>query len=96
VDPNVVISVDDARVRLVANLGDAATRNALDADFGTLGTALLDNRLTDARTALADIYARLATLRVPGDGGALIDPPDVAAIRLELIPTTTALGVVAQ
>ncbi|HVZ77751.1 MAG TPA: hypothetical protein VG818_07215 [Gemmatimonadaceae bacterium] len=93
---NVVVAVDDARMRLVANLPDADARTALDADFSTLDKALLDNRVADARTALATIYSRLASMRVAGSGGTLVDTPDAAAIRLDLVPTATALGVVAQ
>lgn len=93
VDPAVYASLDDAELRLVPVIGDAATQSALAGDLRALAQALRDGRTSDARAALADVYVQIAPFRITGAADGMMDPPDVAALRLELVPAANALGV---
>lgn len=93
VDPLVYASLDDATLRLAPVIGDAATQSALAAHLRALSQALRDGRASDARAALANVYVQLAPFRITRPDGAAMDPPDVAALRLELVPAENALGV---
>jgi hypothetical protein len=93
VDPTVYASLDDATLRLVPAIGNGATQRALTSALHALSQALKDGRTSDARAALADVYVQLAPLHVTQPDGTKVDLPDVAALRLELVPAANALGV---
>lgn len=96
IDQSVYASLDDASARLVSGIGDAATQRALTDLLHELTQALREGRTSDARAQLAQVYARLTPLRVALPDGTQIDPPDVAALRLGLVPAANALGVRTQ
>lgn len=89
----VFASIDDARLRLVDQIGDAATQRRLNQALNSLNVGLAEGRASDARIALAQVYALIAPFRTIDPDGTPIDPPDVAALRLELVPASNALGV---
>jgi hypothetical protein len=93
VSPVVLSSIDDARLRLVPQIGDAATQRTLTSALSALNAALADRRDADARIQLAYVYAEIAPFRSRTASGIPVDPPDVAALRLELIPAANTLGV---
>jgi hypothetical protein len=93
VDPTVYASLDDATRRLAPVIGDEATQDAIASDLRALSQALRDGSASDARAALAHVYVQLAPFRVTRPDGTTMDPPDVAALRLELVPAANALGV---
>lgn len=96
VDPIVYSALDDATLRLVPNIGGSETQETLSNAIASLAQALKDGRSSDARADLANVYTVLAPLGVAQPGGTAIDPPDVAALRLDLLPAVNALGVLAQ
>lgn len=89
----VLSSIDDARLRLVPQIGDAATQRTLRAALSSLNDALVERRDADARRNLAQVYAAIAPFRTTSPDGTPVDPPDVSALRLELIPAANTLGV---
>lgn len=93
VDAVVFEAIDDASQRIVVALDDADARQALLVSLTKLRESLKANRTADARTNLAAIYVRLDGMRVRGPGDVAVDLPDVAALRLALVPVTNALGV---
>lgn len=93
VDTTVYSSLGDAMGRLAPSL---AAGTALDHALHSLDGALRAGRDADARTYLADVYAQLVPLRVTLADGTKADLPDASALRLELIPVASALGVQAQ
>ena len=93
VDPVVFSSIDDARLRLVPQIGDAATQRKLTGALNALNEGLRNGREADARVSLAQVYAAIAPFRTKTPDGAPVDPPDVSALRLELVPAAIALGV---
>jgi hypothetical protein len=93
VGPVVLSSIDDARLRLVPQIGDAATQRKLAAALSSLNAALAERRDSDARLDLARVYAAIAPFRTTAPDGTPVDPPDVSALRLELLPAANALGV---
>lgn len=96
VGPLVFAALDDARERLVPTLDDAAARETLASALSTLRASLQANRSVEARTRLAMAYVQLDRLRVVIPGTAPLDLPDLAAIRLALVPVSNALGVTAS
>jgi hypothetical protein len=96
VDSTVYASLDDARLRLAPVIGSSAVHVALGSALRELSLALEQRQASDARTALADVYVQLAPFRVTGPDGTTVDPPDVAALRLDLVPAANALGVQIQ
>jgi hypothetical protein len=96
VDPTVYTSLNDAKARLAPTVGNAATQRALADALDALSQALEDGRTSDARAALAEVYEHLAPLRVTRADGTRVDLPDVAALRLDLVPAANTLGVQIQ
>jgi hypothetical protein len=92
VDPIVFAVVADARERLVPMLDDAAARRTLTSTFQSLDQALHANQSGVARARLGELYGQLDRVRMVVDGVSF-DLPDVAAIRLALVPVANALGV---
>jgi len=92
-DPSVLGALDDARERLVPALDDAATRTSLDGVLLQLEQQLKASRTADARVRLALAYAQLDQARIALPGNDPMDLPDIAAIRLALVPVANALGV---
>ena len=74
-------------------IGDAATQRTLRAALSSLNDALVERRDADARRNLAQVYAAIAPFRTTSPDGTPVDPPDVSALRLELIPAANTLGV---
>lgn len=93
VDAVVFAAIDDARERIVLALDDAADRQTLSRALDGLYESLKANRTADARLLLSGIYARLDRMRIQAPGSDPVDLPDVAALRLALVPVTNALGV---
>jgi hypothetical protein len=93
VDPMVFAALDDARERLLPGIDGAADRASLGALLGELREGLRANRSTDARMRLALLYLRLDAMRVTLAGSDPVDLPDIAALRLALVPAANALGV---
>ena len=96
VDPTVYASLYDATLRLVPAIGNASAQDALTSALRALSEALQDGRTGDARTALAAVYVQLAPFRTTEVDGTRVDPPDVAALRLALVPAANTLGVQIQ
>jgi hypothetical protein len=96
VDPVVLAAIADASERLLPGIDDVAVRGALDGALRSLSQALQSNRSPDARGRLVEIYIQLDKLRIPVEGTGSVDLPDVAAIRLALVPVGNALGVQAR
>lgn len=94
IDPEVYAALDDAVLRLVPTITGAATPQAsLAGSLQALSHALKARRAADARIALADVYVQLAPFRVTRGDGTEVDPPDVSAVRLALVPAANALAV---
>lgn len=96
VGPLVFAALDDARERLVPSLDDAAARETLASALSALRASLQANRSVEARTRLAMALVHLDRLRVVIPGTSPLDLPDLAAIRLALVPVSNALGVTAS
>lgn len=97
VDPIVLVSLEDARLRLAPSIEHTSSQqSALASSLNLLAQALENGNATDARLALADVYEQAARFRITRDDGVTIDPPDVAALRLALVPAANALGVQAR
>ena len=93
VDPAVIAAVDDARERLAPTLDDAGARVTLTGALQALQQKLEANRSAEARVRLSMVFVELDRLRVTFPGEAPVDLPDMAAIRLAMVPVANALGV---
>ena len=96
VDPTVYSALNDARLRLAPAIGTATTQAAIEGALHEISIALENGRTSDARAALARVYVELEPYRITLSDGTKIDPPDVAALRLGLVPAANTLGVHAQ
>ena len=93
VDPVVYASLDDAAQRLAPLIGMTSTQQALAASLHAVSQALREGRTSDARASLARVYQLIAPFRVTRSDGTKADLPDVAALRLDLVPAANTLGV---
>jgi hypothetical protein len=96
IDASVYASLGDATSRLAPTVSDPAARADLMSALQALTDDLDRGRDADARTALAQVYAELLPLRVTLGSGVTGYPPDLAALRLDLVPVANALGVQTQ
>lgn len=92
----VFVSLNDAETRLVPTLGQPAAQHSIIAAIDALSRALQENRYADARASLAQVYELIAPFRTTQSDGTGVDTPDVAAIRLDLVPAANTLGVQAR
>lgn len=94
VAPEVFVSLTDAASRLVPSLNASpAQRQSIVGAINALSRALEQNRYADARASLAQVYELIAPFRTRQTDGTEVDTPDVAAIRLDLVPAANTLGV---
>jgi hypothetical protein len=92
--PEVFASLTDAASRLVPSLGaPASQQQPIVGAINALARALQQNRYADARASLAQVYELIAPFRIRQSDGTEVDTPDVAAIRLDLVPAANTLGV---
>ena len=96
IDASVYAALSDATGRLAPTVSDPAARATLTAALNSLSQDLDGGRDADARTALAQVYAAMVPLRVTLGNGVTGYPPDLAALRLDLVPVANALGVQTQ
>jgi hypothetical protein len=96
VSPLVFAAVADAIERLVPMLDASAGRTALVRGLAALQAELQANRSAPARARLAEVYVELDRMRITVEGLGAVDLPDVAAIRLAMVPVANALGVKAS
>ncbi|HEX3159797.1 MAG TPA: hypothetical protein VHQ45_14855 [Gemmatimonadaceae bacterium] len=100
--PIVIQPLEDAVERLVPTVSDPRMRNELGQLLGTLRRDLIAGRLPAARIGLAHAYEWIERTspslddgRVPV-GSPALDPADLVAIRLALVPAAGALGASAR
>lgn len=94
--PEVFISLNDAATRLVPSLGAPSAQQAIIGALNAVSRALEENRYADARASLAQVYELIAPFRTKNSDGTAVDTPDVAAIRLDLVPAANTLGIQIQ
>jgi len=93
----VIAPLEDAAARIVPHMMDARARTDLGLALDLLRRELLAGRLSTARIALARAYDAVdmadARLDTSADVAVVLDLADISAIRLALVPASTALGV---
>lgn len=94
--PEVFISLNDAATRLVPSLGAPSAQQSIIGALNAVSRALEENRYADARASLAQVYELIAPFRTKKSDGTEVDTPDVAAIRLDLVPAANTLGIQIQ
>lgn len=94
--PEVFISLNDAATRLVPSLGAPSAQQSIIGALNDVSRALEENRYADARASMAQVYELIAPFRTKNSNGTEVDPPDVAAIRLDLVPAANTLGIQIQ
>jgi hypothetical protein len=93
-DTVVLIAIDDAASRLTPGIQDVTARATVASLLGKLSADLAASRIADARTHLALVYDEIDLMETAA--GIRGDLPDLAAIRLGLVPTANSLGVSAR
>lgn len=96
IDASVYAALTDATGRLAPTVSDPSARATLTSALNALSQDLDSGRDADARTALAQVYAAMVPLRVTLGNGVTGYPPDLAALRLDLVPIANTLGVQTQ